>query len=586
MEGSMCKRKPAVVPLHLPSPKKCKCEEECISTCSKTAIAADPSIFDRSELPTCFMFYERGEWKDFLQKTSSALATAFQARHSSVKFTNLGNRYLLSFIRMLQLNLDTGFCRSIAWVDATGKRFTPQRCIEGYGVRQPDGNAGPYSRGPCMPERDVVVNSCRHEPSSNSRGTASRATTHPLGSLDIDMSEHSTTNTITQRSSLPNAEDIPNDDASSDSSSASSTIFSSDTTPDVTSSLQNSAVCDGAQRLQDFPLLHDKLIDLKPADLEFEEVKRRFLSGLSVLANHTTVTGISKNCHRTTSGHARYQAFKQQEALTKRLRGDANVRYAWYGTSKHGVSSIVLHGFGQPKTLRDGAMYGVGIYLAPEKHSNLSAVYSDVDNDGEHHVVLCRVIMGNMEQVARGSTQFHPGSEDHDGGIDNLSNPRQYVVWSTHMNTHILPEFIVSFKLAAPWKGVIAALRGRRKVGQSLHETSQHNRENDKVKDDKMISRVCNSPARSPWMSIDMLFLLLKSSLSAESMNTLQQHHLNLKEGRLSSSEFISCVRLIAGDNLVSNALKSMQTHVFGAVVLQNLLTSRRCQMADNRRIA
>ena len=88
------------------------------------------------------------------------------------------------------------------------------------------------------------------------------------------------------------------------------------------------------------------------------------------MAAYTTVTGISKNCHRSTSGHLRYHVFRQQEEITKRMRGDANIRHGWYGTSKQGVSSIILHGFGQPKATCD-AMYGVGIYLAPEKYSHV-----------------------------------------------------------------------------------------------------------------------------------------------------------------------------------------------------------------------
>lgn len=45
-----------------------------------------------------------------------------------------------------------------------------------------------------------------------------------------------------------------------------------------------------------------------------------------------------------------------------------------------------------------------------------------------------------------GSEQCHPSSEEFDSGVDNLSAPRKYIVWSTHMNTHILPEFVVSFR--------------------------------------------------------------------------------------------------------------------------------------------
>lgn len=76
-----------------------------------------------------------------------------------------------------------------------------------------------------------------------------------------------------------------------------------------------------------------------------------------------------------------------------------------------------------------------------------SAGFSDVDEKGLQHMVLCRVIMGNMEQVPLGSEQFCPSSDGFDSGVDDLRNPRRYIIWGTHMNTHIHPEYVVSFKV-------------------------------------------------------------------------------------------------------------------------------------------
>lgn len=61
-------------------------------------------------------------------------------------------------------------------------------------------------------------------------------------------------------------------------------------------------------------------------------------------------------------------------------------------------------------------------------------------------MVLCRVIVGRPEMVEEGSVQYHPSSEEFDSGVDDIAHPTWYVVWSTHMNTHILPESIVSYK--------------------------------------------------------------------------------------------------------------------------------------------
>lgn len=68
-------------------------------------------------------------------------------------------------------------------------------------------------------------------------------------------------------------------------------------------------------------------------------------------------------------------------------------------------------------------------------------------------MVLCRVILGNMEIVHHGSKQFHPSSESFDSGVDDPENPRHYVVWSMNINTHIYPEYVVSFKVPANFEG-------------------------------------------------------------------------------------------------------------------------------------
>lgn len=75
------------------------------------------------------------------------------------------------------------------------------------------------------------------------------------------------------------------------------------------------------------------------------------------------------------------------------------------------------------------------------------------DEDGLRHMLLCRVILGKMEVIPAGSQQYHPSSDDFDSGVDNLSAPNRYIVWSTHMNTHILPEYIVTFRAPPCLKG-------------------------------------------------------------------------------------------------------------------------------------
>lgn len=84
----------------------------------------------------------------------------------------------------------------------------------------------------------------------------------------------------------------------------------------------------------------------------------------------------------------------------------------------------------------------------------ISALMSEVDVNGEKHVLLCRVILGKCEKVEAGSQQRFPSSVDFDSGADDLENPRWYVVWCNNMNTHVLPEVVVSYKPANNAQGM------------------------------------------------------------------------------------------------------------------------------------
>lgn len=82
-----------------------------------------------------------------------------------------------------------------------------------------------------------------------------------------------------------------------------------------------------------------------------------------------------------------------------------------------------------------------------------SANYCDDDENGVRYIMLCRVIMGNVEMVNPGSGQCHPSSIQFDSGVDDLQNPRHLIVWSMNMNTHIFPEYVVSFKTSSKAEG-------------------------------------------------------------------------------------------------------------------------------------
>ncbi|CAL5387790.1 unnamed protein product [Camellia sinensis] len=201
-------------------------------------------------------------------------------------------------------------------------------------------------------------------------------------------------------------------------------------------------------------LFGDGLIKVPEDDKLHEFINRKFISGLGSLGMHTSVVSIHRNSCSSFLGQARLQSFHVfARAMEKKCVGNANLRYAWYGASKDEIGKIITHGFGHCGGAGNNGLYGCGIYLSPDDSSIDSLKSSIVDEDGLRHVLLCRVILGNTELVHPGSEQFHPSSEQFDSGVDNLVSPKKYIVWSTHVNTHILLEYIISFRVTYPSTG-------------------------------------------------------------------------------------------------------------------------------------
>lgn len=75
-----------------------------------------------------------------------------------------------------------------------------------------------------------------------------------------------------------------------------------------------------------------------------------------------------------------------------------------------------------------------------------SALQYPVHQDPEKHVVLCRVVLGNVEKVHIESNQTSPSREEFDTGSDDPKNPNWYVVWGHDMNRRITPICVVSCK--------------------------------------------------------------------------------------------------------------------------------------------
>ncbi|CAM8940003.1 unnamed protein product [Rhodiola kirilowii] len=270
---------------------------------------------------------------------------------------------------------------------------------------------------------------------------------------------------------------------------------------------------------------------------EFEVVERSFLSGLALFnGNRANVVDVQRCCDsQSVISRARMDAFWiYAEAVARKRGGDANVKQAWYGGSREEIRDIVAHGFtGFKAAPPQSVVLGRGVYLSAAKRAVDAMKEADEDEDGMRHVLMCRVILGNQEEIRPGSQQCFPSSMEFDTGVNCLSEPRKYIVWSAYMNVYILPSYIVSFKIDPVAQG----LSGRSLGGRMIRPTSA-------------------------WVKFSKLVSLLGKVLSPSQMAQIIKSYKDFSERRIDRQQMILKLRLIAGDKLLAATIKQSRERV------------------------
>ncbi|XP_068662471.1 inactive poly [ADP-ribose] polymerase RCD1-like isoform X2 [Aristolochia californica] len=440
-------------------------------------VAENCSNFSKSMLPRRVMFYSDKEWKDFPEDMIPLVVDAFKSKRSAVDVAIASNSFLVDFLRMTLFNLETGTQQSVAWIDQSDKCFFPKYCFD-------------------------IDNMPRDNDDTEMK-------------LEIDIS-------VEDSSEPKNRNKIGRD------SEANEVIA------------ENGVPClDASPNTFGFDSVVDSLVaKVEVGSKDYLTVQNTFLRGFGESLKSDNIISIYRYMPTGCSALARSQSFEKQIEITKTYRGDANVRLAWHGSSGKSIGGILRYGFGMDRRPLNGVAYGTGIYFSPEDCSHVSAKDSDVDENGMQHMMLCQVIMGCMELVQPGSKQFHPSSEKFDSGVDNLQNPKHYVVWSTHMNTHIHPEYVVAFKLPPPVREQL--------VGPKLNVM--------KFVDNK--SRCLQvKPPTSPWMPIPMIFDAIQNNISSQAKDALDRHYNDFESKLITRVEFVRQLRLIVGDKLLRSTL-------------------------------
>ncbi|GMI82742.1 RADICAL-INDUCED CELL DEATH1, ARABIDOPSIS THALIANA P8 (INTERACTING PROTEIN), REDOX IMBALANCED 1 [Hibiscus trionum] len=433
----------------------------------KRVFSQNNANFGRSAVPLRFMYFRNDSWVNFSADVVETLRAGFLERKPIIEASIDGAKYIFDLKRMLQIEYSTGNCRSISWIDESGKCFFPSDFFSEESSEWDDNTScNDKNRG----------NNCNHK-------------------IEIEVK-------IDRSSSKRKREEEP----------------------EVSSSYK-AAIGNGAikcQRLEDGGAAKwPNTKQLKETERAYLLIKDHFLKGITKVDSGVRIAAIHQCKRESHLDKARLEVFQKQVEITKAARGTSNIVYAWFGVSTKLVESILVHGFGLPSKLPASDVYGIGVYLSPLGLPHLSANLADADDNGVKHLILCRVILGNVEKVEAGSEQYLPSSLDFDTGSDDPMNPKWYVVWSTNANMHVLPESVVSFRPSSNMQGQVR-------------------------------------PAMGVKYSLERLFSKIKNSLPPVKVREILTIYSTYKAGVIAKDVFIRKLREVSGDEVLRSAIQEM----------------------------
>ncbi|KAJ4917050.1 Inactive poly [ADP-ribose] polymerase RCD1 [Raphanus sativus] len=267
---------------------------------------------------------------------------------------------------------------------------------------------------------------------------------------------------------------------------------------------------------------------IKPAGaegLDKDAVKKMFTMGTASLG-HVAVLDVGR--FSSEIAEARLELFHKQVEITKKHRGDANVRYAWLPAKREVLSGIMMQGLGVGGAFIRKSVYGVGIHLTAADCPYFSARYCDSDENGVRYMVLCRVIMGNMELLRGDKAVF---------------------LW---------------FKLSVPHNAEGNLVARNDNSGVTLEgpkdlppQLDLNGRERGSGSANSLGSST--TKPKSPWMPFPTLFAAISHMIAEKDMSFINADYQQLREKKITRGEFVRKLRGIVGDELLRSTITALQ---------------------------
>ncbi|KAK1408350.1 hypothetical protein QVD17_40060 [Tagetes erecta] len=485
-----------------------ECEGRC-SSCSRRSVLKNYSNFMKSGLPKRLLFSQDGQWVDFSLEVVNLVKEGFQSKRAAIEVKSDGCHFMLDILYMIQVDLKTGAHKPIAWIDDAGSCVFPELYSSCHSNHE---DLSESSKTPEINLRlEIEINGLDDNKVEECVGESN--VKRIKAGQEMSKRNHA----------IPVEEKQKNDEYASPVFGAVCGILNVETARNMF------IACLGS--------------DLKVDDFEVKKCS----SG---------------------SMEAQFELFQKQVEITQKLRGEANVQYGWFAAAGVAPLGVMFYGPNGPKL----GMYGYGVHLAAVQPANLSTMICDDDEKGLKHMVLCRVILGNTEVVHLGSKQFCPSDQCFDSGVDDLQNPNNYVIWNSNMNTHIFPEFVISFKTSRTIK---VGDESRPHMSRVTTTHDPHGLLNQDFSSNKMGKtgpefEVMNPPShekvpsvgsskpkepKSPWMPFSMLFEAISSKVSPSDMKLVHVFYESFRAQKMNRTEFIRKLRTLVGDQILRSTI-------------------------------
>lgn len=451
--------------------------------------------FKSSGSPARLMQWTNGAWVELSGDALSRAKSAFLEQRPMVEVKIDGNDYIFDFFRMLQIDVGSGLQRSIAWIDVKGDCYFPKFFVDESLVDDDDDHEGVDASCDEAPKIEIEIKIDADNCKDNDNG--SRCNKRKVKEVKLEADNEDTANSSCNNGKVGN------------------------------SKRQRLVVPAGANPA---PSAWPNAKLLSEGERSYSVVRHLFMNGMKRVNPNVRITSIHQFDRSGRMEKARWEIFQTHMRTMEAVRGRSNTVFAWHGTTKNDVFHILARGFGRPSKVSGSWAHGDGVYFSPARLPHLSDMLSDMDDNGEKHLVFCRVVLGNLEKTEAGSQQCEPSSPAFDSGADDLLNPKWYIVWSANMNTHILPECIVSYKCSSCQNG------------------------------ETMGVELLNWIPNGSGLVVAKLFSKLGSLLPAPKVEDLKALCMTYKAGKMAKDLFIKELKFVVGSEMLRYAISEIQS--------------------------